>query len=154
MCQLGSFDEQQARGAAPTELRSEQLAHVPHGRVPPHVHLQLHGGWLGHMTVNIMTFYGPLAKLKAQLLERFVIIKIMQRDQQREPSSTQCINVKVTTPANHAAVGAAVSLCQHVAVVALEPSLFALNPALRVVRGGVAYKWDVARQGLVLDQLR
>ncbi len=31
---------------------------------------------------------------------------------------------------------------------------FAANPSLRMVRAGVAYKWDEARQGLVLVPLR
>ncbi len=101
---------------------------------------------------NITTFYGPLAKLKAQLLEQFLIFKFMERDQ-GQPGK-RCLNMKLTAPANYSNKGLAVSLCQFVGVVELTPALFAANPGLRVVRAGASYKWDEARQGLVLVDLQ
>jgi hypothetical protein len=38
-------------------------------------------------------------------------------------------------------------------VVVLTPALFAAHPDLRVVRAGLAYKWDEANKGLVLAPL-
>jgi hypothetical protein len=97
--------------------------------------------------------YGPLAKLKAQLLEQFLIFNFMERDQ-GQPGKKRCLNMKLTAPAIYSASGTSVSLCQFVGVVELTPALFAANPGLRVVRAGASYKWDEARQGLVLVDLQ
>ncbi len=91
------------------------------------------------------------AKVKAQLLEQFLILKVMKRDEER--TAKLSVNLKATMPANYTGCGKAISLCQLVAVVELLPALFAANPSFRAVRDGAVHKWHEARQGLVLVDL-